>query len=486
MHRSIPTFVLLLTTLVPAAAGAAEAAAVVGSWRGTLDVAGSSLRVMVHVERGADGGLTGTLDSIDQGATGIAIDTMTLEGEAFRFEIRRLLAAYEGRLEPGGERITGRWSQGGLTLPLDLERSDERPELVRPQEPQPPYPYAEQEVTFDSAAEPADGAEPIRLAGTLTLPPGDGPHPAAVLISGSGPQDRDETVFGHRPFLVLADYLTRRGLAVLRYDDRGVGGSGGSLADATSADLAEDARGALAYLAGRPEVDARRVGLIGHSEGGLIAPLVARGAARVAFVVLIAGPGVPGDELLTEQSALLLRAFGAGEEAVAEAREGQRRAFQILRDEPDDERARQAVRELAVERLRAMPEAQRRALGAADVEAAAEAQAERAVTPWVRYFIGYDPRPALAELRCPVLAINGELDVQVGAEQNLPPILAALAGGDSPEYAVVQLAGLNHLLQTADTGLPGEYATIEETMAPLALATIGDWLAARFVDRPEP
>ncbi len=250
---------------------------VAGTWAGTLDAAGQELSLVFHIARGEEGQLSGTMDSPDQGAYGLALSAVEAEEDgSVRFEFAMVGGEYTGRLSVEGEAIEGSWSQGGASFPLLLERGDaDALAPKRPQEPQPPFPYEALDVEFDN---PEAG---IRLAGTLTIPAGDGPHPAVVLISGSGPQDRDETVFGHRPFLVLADYLTRRGIAVLRCDDRGIGESTGDFAVATTPDFASDALAAVAFLqnASRSWIPAR-IGLVGHSEGAIVAPMAANRAAR--------------------------------------------------------------------------------------------------------------------------------------------------------------------------------------------------------------
>jgi pimeloyl-ACP methyl ester carboxylesterase len=302
----------------------------------------------------------------------------------------------------------------------------------------------------------------VRLAGTLTLPKGPGPFPVAVLIVGSGPHDRDETIFGHKPFLVLADDLTRRGIAVLRYDKRGVGGSTGGAFDATTADFAADARAAVAYLRTRKDIDRGRIGLIGHSEGGAIAPMVAADDPRVAFVVMMAGPGVPGDELLVAQNRAILKAAGGSEAALTTAEQANRKIYGIVKSDVSDAEAQSQVATVLV------------GLGQGPMQA--RAGAAQASAPWIRWWLRHDPRPVLARLRCPVLAIDGSKDLQVVADQNLPEIRKALK--DDPDATVLELPGLNHLFQTADTGAVAEYAKISETISPLALTTIGDWVVA--------
>lgn len=444
-------------------------------WQGALDVGGIKLRLVLKIFKNPDGTLKATLDSIDQGAMNLPIDSIVIENKTMRFTMKSIGGSYEGTLSEDGTEVIGTWTQSGQSLPLAFKRVTETTqavELKRPQEPKKPYPYREEEVVF---ANPNAG---IQLAGTLTLPKERGPFPAVVLISGSGQQDRDETVFGHRPFLILADYLTRQGIAVLRYDDRGFGKSTGDPTNATSADFATDALAAVRYLQTRKEINPKKIGLIGHSEGGLIAPMVAvQVPGEIAFIVLLAGPGVTGEELILLQSELITRANGVDDKVIAKNLEVQRKVFAIAREQPDEIEAEKSLRDLLMEELSKMGDEERKALGLS--EAAIEAQIKQILSPWFRYFLTYDPRPALAKVKCPVLALNGEKDLQVPPSQNLPEIVKALEAGGNSDYTVVKLANLNHLFQTSTTGSPSEYAQIEETFSPRALAVISDWILRR-------
>jgi fermentation-respiration switch protein FrsA (DUF1100 family) len=431
-----------------------------GHWAGTLSVPGAELRLVFHIERDEDSVLSGTLDSPDQGAYGLRLSTVTEEAGAVVFAIASLGGRYTGQLSADSRTIDGQWAQGGGSFPLDLERGDASAlALKRPQEPQPPYPYEVMDVGFEN---PQAG---IRLAGTLTVPPGDGPHPSVALISGSGPQDRDESVFGHRPFFVLADYLTRRGIAVLRYDDRGIGESSGDFSIATTPDFAGDALAAVAWLKSHPRVDPGRIGLVGHSEGAMVAPMVANLSGDVAFVVLLAGTGVNGRDLLVMQAKAINRASGLSEALVEQNSALQQQILDVVVTAGNDtEAAEQARAILAQAGLTGPP---------------ADAQVRALLSPWMKYFLVYDPLPALRELSIPVLALNGEKDTQVPPTENLLPTAEALQEGGNPDVTAEVLPGLNHLFQTAATGAPSEYAGIEETFSPEALAKIADWIAER-------
>jgi uncharacterized protein len=446
--------------LVLAASGLARPQpAVAGDWTGVLSPGGgASLRLVLHITAGADGALHATLDSVDQGARGIPVTSIALTGTALTLTLNAVGGSYEGTLNGDASVIDGRWTQRG-TLPLVFTRVAAGSEVAapkRPQDPVKPYPYRDEDVRYDNRS------AHITLAATLTIPPGPGPFPAVLLITGSGPQDRDEALLGHRPFLVLADYLTRRGIAVLRADDRGVGQSGGTFAAATTGDFATDAEAGVAYLRSRRDVDPKKIGLIGHSEGGTIAPMIAARDHDIAFIVLMAGPGVPGDAILAEQNALIAEAMGASHEQ-AVARGAQIRAMSAIVTGEKDPVARES-------RLRAL-------LTGAVPAAQIDAQINALDTPWFRYFLDYDPAPALRRVTCPVLAINGEKDLQVPPKQNLPAIRTALETSGNHRVEIVELPGLNHLFQTAKTGSPSEYADIQETIAPAALERIAAWIA---------
>ncbi|MGH7718313.1 MAG: CocE/NonD family hydrolase [Gemmatimonadaceae bacterium] len=444
-----------------------------GSWHGKLVLPQGELRIVFHLSR-KDSGYTATLDSPDQDATGIPVSAVTVKGDTIRLDVDAAGGVYDGVVQQGGQKIAGKWSQGGSSLPLELTRSAEAPAPQRrPQEPTGALPYSEEEVRYDNPA-----AAGVRLAGTLTLPRTPGRHAAALLITGSGPQNRNEELLGHKPFLVLADYLTRRGIAVLRVDDRGVAASTGDFAKATSLDFASDAKAGIAYLKSRPEINPAAIGLIGHSEGGLIAPIVATESNDVAWIVMMAGPGIPGDSILYLQGELIARASGSSEAAIRQSRDVQRKAFAALREAATDSVASARVREVLTAAFAAMGEADRKTMGlppGGDSQII-EQQTRMFVSPWFRFFLSHDPYPTIARVKVPVLAINGSLDLQVPAEANLSAIRRALETGGNRRHAVRELPGLNHLFQTAKTGGPAEYAQIEETMSPAALQLVSAWI----------
>jgi pimeloyl-ACP methyl ester carboxylesterase len=426
-----------------------------GDWLGSLDTGVMKLRIVFHITNTEDG-LQATLDSPDQGVKGLPVTAVTRNGPLLKMELKQLGGVFEGAISQEVATIGGKWTQGGIRT-LVLKRMKDAAELERrrPQNPVKPYPYREEEVVFDNKA------AGIQLAATFTVPQGKGPFPAVFLITGSGPQDRDESLLGHRPFLVLSDYLTRKGIAVLRADDRGYGKSTGNFEKATTADFATDAEAAIAYLKARSEADPRKIGLIGHSEGGVIAPMVAARNPDVAFIVMMAGTGVPGDEILVAQTLGLSESSGKSHEEALKNAGREREILGLVKAEKDNAALQSKLREkLANEAPQLQLDSQMKVL----------------TSPWFRYFIEYDPAPALKQVKCPVLAINGEKDLQVLPKQNLPPIRASLGASGNKNVEVDELPGLNHLFQTAKTGSPSEYAEIEETMSPVALEKIAGWI----------
>jgi len=469
MRNTILAVVTSMCVAMPSLAGGAQQVQPVeGTWLGTLQVPAMKLRVVFHITAQPDGSLGATLDSPDQGATGIEVSRVALEKDRLTLEASVIQGRYEGTLSPDGSTIDGKWTQGGISLDLPLQRVDEAPKAKRPQEPEKPYPYIEEEATYENAK------AGVTLAGTLTMPRAGGPFPAVLLITGSGVQDRDETVFGHKPFLILSDYLTRRGIAVLRVDDRGVGGSKGDASQATSADFADDARAGVEYLKGRQEIDPKRIGLIGHSEGGIIAPMVAVRSPDVAFIVLLAGTGVTGEKIVEGQIARILKSTGADQAIIDSALENQRKVVELVKQETDPNALKQKVRVIVEDAVSRLDEAQKKAIGYSD--AYVEMQAAAVTSKWFRFFLLHDPATVLRKVKCPVLAINGELDMQVAAQENLPAIERALREAGNTRITIQELPGLNHLFQTAQTGAFNEYAQIEETMSPSALETVAKWI----------
>jgi fermentation-respiration switch protein FrsA (DUF1100 family)/uncharacterized lipoprotein YmbA len=428
-----------------------------GTWLGSLDLGAMKLRIVFRIANTQDG-LTAQLQSPDQSPAWIPATSVTRNGASLTITIKPIAAEFEGKIAADLGSIDGRFTQQGSPLPLALKRIKDQAQLERrrPQNPVKPYPYREEEVAY------ANQAAGNTLAATLTVPPGKGPFPAVLLIVGSGPHDRNESLMGHKPFLVLSDYLTRKGIVALRADKRGIGKSTGDYSTATTADFAADAEAGVAYLKTHSEVDPHKIGLIGHSEGGVIAPMVATGNPAIGFIVLMAGTGVPGDQIIVEQGRLIAEAGGASKEKAAEDTAKKRELLKLVVKEKDNAVLDKELHEkLAAD---GMPEAQ------------ISAQIKAVTSPWMLYFLTYDPATALRKVTCPVLVLNGEKDLQVPPALNLPAIRKALEEGGNKHFEVDELPGLNHLFQPAKTGSPAEYAEIEETLSPVALEKIVTWI----------
>lgn len=437
-----------------------------GAWSGTLRIQAIELDLIFNIKK-EDTAYSATMDSPDQGANGIPVRSIVTGTDSIRMEIPEIGMVYRGRMT-GGDRIEGSFEQRGQSFELDLGkgRSGDRPKN-RPQEPLAPFPYKSEEITFENKA------GKVSLAGTLTIPQGKGPFPAIVLVSGSGPQDRDETLFGHKPFLVLADHLTRNGYAVLRYDDRGTAGSGGDLQKATTADLAQDALAGLQWLKSRKEVQKKKIGIIGHSEGGSIAAMLAAQQQDVGFIVMLAGTGVSGDRVLLQQQELIGKGAQMPDSVLRNTLATNRQIFDIMRSTKDTAQIRERVtlylNHAYKDGLLPQLEGQTR-------DAVVNAYCEELLTPWLIHFVQYDPGPDLQKIKIPVLALIGSKDHQVLPQYNIPALRTALAKNDHPATKVMELDGLNHLFQEAGTGMPQEYGSIEQTFAPVAMQTILDWL----------
>lgn len=460
VRRVIASLLLTLGSVAPVLAQGLP-----GDWFGVMN---GGFKVRIHLEK-AGSGFHGKL--INPSGNETALDLVTSDGAHLHFAVTRLNLSYDGLWSDSERAWKGQLHyQGVYPLTLKHATAEDMGSMVhkRPQEEaisSERAPYIQKQVHFGN---PAANNE---LAGTLSLPKGQGPFPAVVLISGTGHNTRDEDVWGHKVFVVLADALNRKGLAVLRYDKRGVGGSSGNYDAATTADFASDAEAAVAWLEGQSQIDPARIGVLGHSEGGIIAPMVAAADRSVAFVVMIAGPSVRGDKLFTLQSAMTAKAYGAPQGYISRREIFDQKLYSAIISAPSDSAA--LVRAKAIV-----------ARGVTDkLVDANEAQtlATDSTRPWERYFLAYDPAATLARVTVPVLALYGSLDTQVPAKQNGPAAREALR--HNPNGTVVELPGMNHLLQDAKTGAPSEYNDIEETMSPAAMKLITDWLGAKILTR---
>jgi pimeloyl-ACP methyl ester carboxylesterase len=435
-----------------------------GSWNGTLQAGAMKLRLVFHVEN-KNGTYTATMDSPDQGAKGIPVTSVDAENDTITLKVAPIMMAYTGTLS--GDTIRGTFTQGGQSFPLILARGAAA-KIKRPQDPSEPYPYRSENVRFENRK------AGITLAGTLTLPKDGNDFPVAVLISGSGAQNRNEELLNHRPFLVLSDCLTRQGIAVLRYDDRGVAESGGTYQTAGIDDFASDARAAVDYLKTRNEVNPQKIGLIGHSEGGTIAFLLAGAHDDLAYIVSMAGMAVNGDSLLRAQRYLLSRAQGVSDEAIAANELFIDRITAFIGNSSAEyvrENADSMAKKLISENL--IPEALKATLpDTADVTGIVKQGLMQLSSPEFQSLRRCDPSDALTKIRCPVFALNGEKDLQAPPDMNLDRIRALVKS----ELKTKKYPALNHLFQHATTGNVDEYGTIDETLSPEALEDIAAWI----------
>jgi pimeloyl-ACP methyl ester carboxylesterase len=465
MKKCLITFVFILAVTT------SFAQSIAGDWYGTLNVNGASLHLVFHIVKTADK-YTTTWDSPDQGAKGLGTTATTVNGNQLAIDASAFNIKYTGTFVPDSNKIKGSFTQGAAILPLVLSTNKNsaiatKP-AARPQDPK-DFPYKQEEVTFIN---PKAGD---RLAGTLTIPANGKVSKVVVLITGSGPQNRNEELFNHRPFLVWSDWLTRRGVAVLRYDDRGIAKSTGDFTGATTADFADDAEAAVNYLSSRADLKNAAIGLMGHSEGGIIAPMVASRNKAVKFVVLLAGPGVPSEVLMQKQSADQMRLLGAPEKAITQALASNDKIYQLIRQNQNLPTAAFKVKAdtLLYQIARVFSSG---TLGNQTADEFVRAKSTSIVSPWFRCFMTLNPDDYLKKVTCPLLAINGTLDKQVSSAENLAGIKASMEKSGNKHYQVVPLTDLNHLLQKATTGGLAEYGQIEETIDPIALKTVSDWI----------
>ncbi|MBS4013917.1 MAG: alpha/beta fold hydrolase [Bacteroidetes bacterium] len=439
---------------------------ITGKWNGILKVQGMQLTIVFNIEKN-ESEYFSTMDSPDQGAFGIKVDKTSFSDNTLRLSIPSAGIEYSGEFL--GDKILGTFKQFSFETELNLTKDIiEVQKPNRPQEPQPPFPYISEDVYFKNTK------DNITLAGTLTIPGDKGNYPAVVLITGSGPQNRDEEVFGHKPFLVISDYLTRNGIAVLRFDDRGVAKSEGNFSDATSYDFATDAKSAVDYLKTRKEINKNNIGLVGHSEGGIIAPIVASKYPNdISFIVLLAGTGLRGDNILLMQQELIGRAMGMPEDVILRNKEINQKAFEMVINSSDIDALRNEMLEYVMNNIKNDPSQVPQGMPAEDF---AEMQVNQVTTTWMVNFIKLDPAVYLEKVKCRVLAVNGELDLQVPADANLFAIKNALKKGGNENVTIIAYPNLNHLFQRCTSGLPDKYIEIEETFSVDVLKDLANWI----------
>ncbi|WP_319479242.1 alpha/beta fold hydrolase [uncultured Draconibacterium sp.] len=452
------TTMLLLGFLFSGMANAQEQD-LTGNWSGKITLPTGELEMIFKITHN-DGKYEAKMDVPKQGATNVPVGDVLVIGDSVSIAVPVIMGNYSGNFSTP-DSVTGKWKQNGMSFDVNLVRIGEVAPLQRPQTPEPPFPYLSEQVEYIN---PESG---LKLAGTITIPKDAKACPAVVMIKGSGAQDRDETIFGHKPFAVIADYLTRNGIAVLRVDDRGIGGSEGSVSSSTSLDFVSDVVAGVEFLKDRKEINPKKIGLIGHSEGGLIAPIAATKSQDVAFIVMMAGPGTVGEQILYEQAALIAKAAGLPDLSIKQQKLTQQKIFDVLKSEPDTAKAKEKLRETLSQGMYAgMNDSMKKAI---------DAEISNVNSTWFRFFLTYDPKPTLAKVKCPALALNGAKDLQVPVS-NLAAIIKAVNSGANMNVDTVRFANHNHLFQNCETGSTAEYSQIKETIDPEVLKTMKDWI----------
>lgn len=434
-----------------------------GYWQGLLSFSGQNFHIIFEFRKNENDSLTSKLSVTEQGVKDMPMDKTWLTDSLISLTSKAAHLRYEGVLNTDSMKINGTWIQGKTKIILNLSYTDTIKVVNHPQEPKKPYPYNAEEVTIESTGG-------VKLAGTLTYPYTGSNFPAVVLVTGSGPQNRDEEILGHKPFLVIADYLTRHGIAVLRYDDRGTNASTGDYAKATTMDNADDALAAVAFLKTNTKINTSKIGIMGHSEGGIVAPMCAAKSKDVAFIIMLAGPGLSGDKILSLQSYLIGKAQNMNEDTLKTEIALAEKIYAIIKKEKDDKKAAEKIRKIMME---SVPDSLKK-----DMNTAIQISQQIATmtSPWMRFFISYDPQKSLTKVKCPVLALNGEKDLQVPPKENIEAIDKYLKKAGNKDYTIKELPDLNHLFQHCKTGSPTEYANIEETFSEDVLEIITEWI----------
>jgi pimeloyl-ACP methyl ester carboxylesterase len=437
---------------------------IIGNWTGTINAGVMKFTFVFKFWIDDDKILKGTLDSPEQDLKDIPVNEIIIKEDSLKLDIRPIQRKYYAVMNKNDKVINGLYIRNGqINFPLLLNKVESEVILKRPQMPKKPYPYKEEEISFINEN---DGT---RLAGTLTVPDGKAPFPAVILMSGSGAQDRDESEFGHKTFLVIADYLTRSGVAVLRFDDRGVGGSSGDHLQATSKTNSEDIIYATGFIRSRKDINKRKVGLIGHSEGGLIASIVASKCPQIAYIILLGAPGQSIEENLYKQNEMIRMAEGESANMISQYNSLQKQIFSIIKEEANDS--------VAAEKLRSAYTMNSYHLLSPEQKKNIDARInDLLLTPYFRDIIKCDPSPFLQKVKCPVLAITGEKDLQASPTKNLAAMDEAFKSGGNKNYKLIELPGINHMMQTCKKGTISEYSDIEETISPLVLNTISEWI----------
>jgi uncharacterized protein len=447
-----------------------------GTWQGNLNIQGNQIPIVFHVAKSGTNKLTASFDSPSQHAYNLQCNEVILKDDSVILMMAVLNGKYAGLLSKDKKQIAGSWFQGAGSLPLTVTKTSETTDIKeqkRPQTPKAPFPYHSEDVEYRNAD------QSITYGATLTYPKTGSTYPAVILITGSGQQDRDETIFGHKSFAVIADYLTKKGFVVLRVDDRGIGKTTGIFDQSTSMDFAKDTEAGLDFLEKQPQVNKEKIGLIGHSEGGMIAPIVAGERKEVKFIIMLAGPGIPIIDLMQQQIVAVSNSEGQSLDVA--------KANGYLLRVVWEEAAKNEDRAITVKNIRLKIDTWSKNLDTVTLStirrrdtASINTQITQAIAAlnsnWYHYFISFNPQPYLQKLNCKVLALNGSKDVQVIAASNLPGIRSALQKSKSSTYDLVEIPGLNHLFQTCIKCSPSEYNDLEESFSPKALEIMWNWL----------
>lgn len=424
-----------------------------GTWNGNIEIPNNCLPLILHITN-ENNQLKASFDSPNQGAFGIEIPEVKFEEKQLTFKFTAMTISYTGTLN--NQTITGKFTQGGQSFPLNLTKGTYVQN--RPQEPQPPFNYKVENVQFENKK------AGIKLAGTLTTPNQKEKYPAVILVSGSGANDRNEELFNHKPFLVLADYLTKNGYAVLRYDKRGVAASEGDFSEATISDFTEDAEAALDFLRSQKNIDVSKMGILGHSEGGIVAQKIAAKNKNIAFIISMAGPGIDTDQLMLIQKSTIEKQMGVPEITLKMNEKLFGSIYKILKKDISASEAENEIIELIGKNpmYKFAPKEQTKQLS------------DLAHSAWFREFISYEPYENLGKINSKVLVINGDKDVQVTATENIEGWKKGLIHNKKASFKIYP--NLNHLFQEAQTGMPNEYGKIETTIEPYVLEDMVNWL----------
>lgn len=433
---------------------------ITGQWNGQIKLQGIQLRIVFNITKTGEA-YSSTMTSPEQSPKPVAFTNTIFENNILTLEMPTYKIKFIGEWKDN--KLVGDFEQSSNKFPLELSREPiEKEQMKRPQEPKKPYPYRSEDITFENKE------AKVTLAGTLTMPSVGNNFPVVVLITGSGPQNRDEELLGHKPFLFIADYLTKNGIAVLRYDDRGTGKSTGDFKTSTSADFEKDAQAAVDYLHTRAEINKQKIGLMGHSEGGEIAPMLASKNKEIKFIVLLAGPGMSGSKLMLLQEEKIAKASGVSESDIQKTQQINSDVFDIVMKERDMSKMKIQIKNY-LNSVKDFPEG-------TNADEYGKLVIQQVATPWMKYFLALDPGQFLQKVKCFVLVVNGAMDLQVPSKENLKAIQAVLEKNGNKKVTVKEYPNLNHLFQECKTGLPDEYATIEQTFSEDVIRDVLAWI----------